>query len=561
MYTDKQGTAALIETLVRKGLRHVVLSPGSRNAPLSLSFYHHPEISLRVIPDERSAGYFALGMAQRLKEPVAVVCTSGTAALNYAPAVAEAYYQRIPLMVLTADRPLAWVDQADGQTIRQRDVFQNFVRKSFEVDGDAKSPEEIWYVERLASEAFDSTQYPGHGPVHINVPLSEPLYGRKKELPKVKAIETLIPDFVLSEEQLVALSERWNKSSRKLILTGLLDPHPALNQLLHQIAEDPSVAVLTESTSNLHDAKFNPCIDRLITTITPEEAEHFHPELLITLGGPVISKKIKAFLRKYAPKEHWHIDPIDLHVDTFQCLTHSIPLSPVNFFLQLFPEMQHKQSAFANTWKEKDKKTEAAHHAYMENIQHSDLSVYGPILNAIPSGSLVHMGNSTPVRYVQLYTQRADLHFYSNRGTSGIDGSTSTAVGASHASGLPTTLLSGDISFFYDSNGLWNNYLRPDLRIIVLNNGGGGIFRIIEGPEHQDEIEKLFETRQSLSVEHLCHAFGLSYFRAENKLELEVQLKEFYASQNTKASVLEVFTPTRENPKVLKDYFEALKKA
>ena len=559
MYSDKAGVTHLVETLIQKGLREVVLSPGSRNAPLSLSFHHHPEIELIVIPDERSAAYFALGMAQQLRRPVAVVCTSGTAALNYAPAIAEAYYQKVPLLILTADRPIAWVDQADGQTIRQRDLFLNYVKHGYEIPGDGKTEEELWFIRRIVSQAYDQTLLHGEGPVHINIPLSEPLYGRSKELPQLRPIDTLVPESSLSEDQLMSLAERWNNSERKLILTGLMEPHPALEKMLEQIADDPSVTVLTETTSNLHSERFNGCIDRIITSIHDGEKIDFHPDLLITFGGPVISKKVKVFIRKNTPKEHWHIDPSEMHLDTYQCLTHTIPLSPASLLLQLLPYLKKKESKWSKTWKEKDHKTQKAHLDYLSNCSFSDLSAFDRILNAIPAKSDLHLSNSSPVRYVQLFRETEKIDYHSNRGASGIDGCTSTASGAAHASKRPTTLITGDIGFFYDSNALWNNYLHSSLRIIVINNGGGGIFRIIDGPEHEEEIEKLFETRQQLSAEHLWKAFGLNYFKAESKLELDLQLKAFYDSSNQQASVLEVFTPTRENPKILKSYFDHLK--
>lgn len=559
MFTDKAGIKQLIETLVKKGLREVVLSPGSRNAPLSLSFYHHKDIQLTVIPDERSAGYFALGMAQQLRRPVAVVCTSGTAALNYAPAIAEAYYQKIPLLVLTADRPVAWVDQADGQTIRQRDIFVNYVKHGYEIPGEGNSEEELWFIRRIASQAWDQTLLPGEGPVHINIPLSEPLYGRSAEMPSVKPIETYIPEQKLSESQLQELAARWNQYDRKLILSGLVEPNEKLNTLLEEIAEDESVSVLTETTGNFHSEKFNPCIDRIISSLPEELNQVLQPQLLITFGGPVISKRVKVFIRKNSPLEHWHIDTSELHLDTYQCLTHNIPLSPLSFFSQIKPHLKTKQSDYRKQWKEMDLLTEERHQAFMKNCPFSDLSAFESILKHIPENSDLQMSNSSPVRYVQLFKAGKKLSYHSNRGASGIDGCTSTAAGAAYASGKKTTLITGDIGFFYDSNGLWNKYLSKQLRIVVINNGGGGIFRIIEGPEHNDEIETLFETRQNMHAEFLCKAYGLNYFKASNKQELEESLQSFYGEKNREASVLEIFTESQLNPKILKDYFKYLK--
>jgi 2-succinyl-5-enolpyruvyl-6-hydroxy-3-cyclohexene-1-carboxylate synthase len=559
MYSDKQGVLTLIETLVSKGLRKVVISPGSRNAPLSLSFYHHPAIEVLVIPDERSAGYFALGMAQQLNEPVAMVCTSGTAALNYAPSIAEAYYQKIPLIAITADRPQAWIDQADGQTIRQRNLFYNYVRDSYEIKGDSSTNEELWYIRRTVAKAWDETTLHGGGPVHINVPLNEPLYGRTQKSEPVRAIETLPYEKKLTNASLQKLAEVWNQLPNKLILSGLHKPSSSLEKILNKLAEEKSVAVLTETTSNLNSALFNPCIDRVITTISPDEAGEFRPDLLITFGGPVTSKKIKSFLRNNPPAEHWHIDPDELHTDTYQHLTTNISVSPENFFNEIAPLIKSRESHFSLTWKNRDHKTDSLHNEFIKNAEWSDLKAFESIMEIIPGDHILQLANSTPVRYAQLFKTKNPILTFSNRGTSGIDGCTSTAAGAAYATGKAVTLITGDMGFFYDSNALWNKYLRNDFRIILVNNSGGGIFRIIEGPKNKSEIEDLFETRHQQSAEYICKAFGLDYYRSSNEKELKNELKKFYSDKNDKPAVLEIFTDAEMNPKVLREYFDYLK--
>ena len=558
MYSDKKGVTTLIETLVSKGLKKVVISPGSRNAPLSLSFYHHPAIELLVIPDERSAAYFALGMAQQLREPVAIACTSGTAALNYAPAIAEAYYQKIPLIAITADRPQAWIDQADGQTIRQRNLFYNYVRDSFEIKGDSATAEELWYIRRTVARAWDETILTGGGPVHINVPLNEPLYGRIDSSESITAIKTMPVEKVLGSGSLQKLTDSWIGFSKKIILTGLTSPSEELEDLLSETARDPSVCVLTETTSNLYNELFNPCIDRLITSIKKEESERFRPQLLVTFGGPVISKKVKTFLRENPPLEHWHIDPDELHTDTYQNLSCNIPVTPEYFFRNISGKKTNN-SEFAQTWKERDLLTQKKHREFIGNAGWSDLKVFAVIVENIPAGQMLQLANSTPVRYIQLFNSSSPFETYSNRGTSGIDGCTSTAAGAGYAAGKPVTLITGDIGFFYDSNALWNKYLRPDFRIILINNSGGGIFRIIEGPEQKEEIEALFETRQEQNAEYVCKAFGLNYFSAINENDLNKKILEFYSPENNQASVLEIFTDPEQNPLILKKYFNHLK--
>ncbi len=559
MLSDKQGVKALLETLVCKGLQYAVLSPGSRNAPLSLSFYRHPSLRCVIIHDERSAAYFALGMAQQLQKPVALICTSGTAVLNYAPAVAEAYYQQVPLLVITADRPVAWVDQADGQTIRQRNIFSNYSKASYEIPGEAITKEEQWLVTRVAAQAFDQTLLQGKGPVHLNVPLQEPLYGRSDTPLEVKAAATLTTETQLTAETLNQVAADWNGFSRKLILCGLLEPDAELNALLHEIAADPSVAVLTETTSNLYSTRFNPCIDRVITTVSAAESDSFRPDLLITLGGPVISKKIKAFLRHYAPEQHWHIDPNVLHLDTYQALTHNIPVKPASFFKGLSPLIIPRSSAYNESWQTRDRETDSRHSEFLAQVPFSDLYAFDQILNAIPEGSDLHLANSSPVRYAQLFRTSPQLTYHANRGTSGIDGCTSTAAGSAFINEKPTVLITGDVGFFYDSNALWNHYLKSSFRIVVIHNGGGGIFRIIEGPANEEETQQLFETRHTYSAEYLCKTFGIHYFSANDRSSLRNVLPDFFAPHD-KPALLEIHTPTEENARILQDYFEHLKK-
>ncbi len=558
MISEKAGIQNLVEICVQKGIEKIVISPGSRNAPLILAFSKHSGIKCLSIVDERSAAFFALGMAQQSQKTVAIACTSGTAALNFAPAIAEAFYQKIPLLILTADRPVEWIDQADSQTIRQKNLFSNYIKKSFQLPQKITSDDDLWYNDRIISEAINTCQYPDKGPVHINIPFTEPLYkGFDEKIIKPKIIDTAITETKLTEKQIEILAGKWNKYDKKLILTGLLEPSPKLNQLLANISHDETVAILTETTSNLNYNNFFPCIDRIITTISTEEENDFQPELLVTIGTQVISKKIKAFLRKNKAIEHWHVDTDDLHLDTYQCLTTNIPLTPVDFFNQLTDHIKHRQGEYFRTWKSRDIKTDISHDKFLSECKFSDLKVFETILKTIPENSNLQMGNSTPVRYVQLFKSQKQLTFNSNRGTSGIDGTVSTAVGAAFSVNKPTTLIVGDLGFFYDSNGLWNKYVNKNLRIIIINNGGGGIFRFIDGPSGTKELEEFFEAAHNTNAENIAKTFNVNYFKANDQKELEKALVDFYKPQK-KAAILEIKTPQKENALILKKYFSKL---
>lgn len=560
MRSEKQGIGDLVEVLARQGLRHVIISPGSRNAPLTISFAQHPDLECLSIADERSAAFFAMGIAQQTRQPVVISCTSGSAALNYAPAIVEAYYQKIPLIVITADRPVEWTDQGDGQTIRQTNIFANYIKGSYELPQDPSDADALWFSNRLVSEAWNTAMHPDQGPVHLNIPFREPLYGQTDQTSNPKVIQTRREERRLNELDVRELASLWNASSRKLILTGMMTPNAVLNERLHQLADDPSVAVLTETTSNLHSPLFNPCIDSVVNTFEGDDETHFAPDLLVTMGGPVISKMVKAFLRKANPKNHWHVDVTDHHLDTYQSLTDNLPILPETFCEQLLQYTMPVESGFAATWKQRDERSAERGETYLNTIPWSDFKAFEVLLSHLPAEGQLQLANSTAVRYAQLFKALNPIPHYANRGTSGIDGSTSTAAGAAFATGQMTTLITGDMAFFYDSNAFWNQHLTGNLRVILINNGGGGIFRVIKGPSSTNQLEQFFETAHDYDAEHLAKAYKVGYYSCENEEELRQALKGFYQPHNNRPVILEVKTPRLLNDQLLKDYFVHLRK-
>jgi len=556
MHTDKKGIRLLVAICKAKGLKNIVISPGSRNAPLVIEFTRDTAFRCLVVPDERSAAFVALGMSQQSGLPTAVICTSGSAPLNYAPALAEAFYQRIPLVAITADRPAEWIGQSDGQAINQQDIFKNFVRRSVTLPQEPTDEADFWYLQRIVSETLDMAIGPVKGPVHLNVPLREPLYRQEfSEEQVLKLPSSLKIHSLLNKEVLDKLADEWNKCNRKMIICGGLAPYNKVQDILFKFIDDPSLIILTESTSNLDLDGSIACIDRVLAAISKKEEKDFAPDLLITLGGPVVSKKIKAFIRRHKPIHHWHLDPDELHIDTYQCLTYHIPLEPEAFLNQLNENTAPLISTYRNMWLEKDHIAEVAHQDYLVDLQWSDMKVFENVLQNLPTGSDLQMGNSTPVRYIQLYKAFKKLNYFGNRGTSGIDGCVSTAVGAAIASGKLTTLIVGDMAFFYDTNGLWHHHVPDNLRIILINNGGGGIFRIIEGPSSVPELEEYFETRHQLNAKNIAATFGLDYSSCSSFNELEELLPLLYV-ETAKASILEIFTPYEENAEVLSSYFK-----
>jgi 2-succinyl-5-enolpyruvyl-6-hydroxy-3-cyclohexene-1-carboxylate synthase len=561
-YSNKPGVVDLVHLCALHGVKYAVISPGSRNAPLSITFHRHPGIKTLVVPDERVAGFVALGLAQQTGVPVVLCCTSGSAALNYAPAIAEAYYQRIPLLVITADRPVELVDQGDGQTIRQKDVYQNYIRKSFELLQDAVGSDQIIGNRKIINEALTLCINPVGGPVHINVPLTEPLYNlanySNENLPVLSEVKNTeaATAYNLSE-----LAETLNKSYRVLVICGMISPSPELENKLSQLAAFNQVVILTETTSNLNNPLFFPCIDRLIFTFDADDLKDFHPDVVITLGTQIISKKIKAILRQNKPKQHWHIDADSHHPDTFLCLSHSIFAQPEKLLNELLPVIKSNESNYSQWLRQLDSAIDLEHSSFIKQCPFSDLKAVGMLLNAIPKNINFHLGNSASVRYVQLFKEGRVEICNANRGTSGIDGCTSTAIGAAWAHQKPTVLLTGDMAFLYDSNAFWQNSLPANLKIVVLNNSGGGIFRIIEGPSDAEELENYFEAHHNMSAAKVAVMYDLPYASVKNEAELETQLKTFFSKVESKPAILEIFTPRLENAPVLKNYFKQLQKA
>lgn len=558
MIKGKEFIYRLAEIMAARGIRHVVVSPGSRNAPVVIIFSRTGKLRLVSVADERSAGFFALGMAQQLQQPVALICTSGSAAINYGPAISEAYYQKVPLLVITADRPVAWIDQGDGQTIRQNNLFANYIRKSYQLPDATADRESRWHFDRMVNEAIDHTWFPAPGPVHLNLPLSEPLYDLD-EAPDVTGLRIMevartvaLPDATLLEK----LSGLWNASVKKMILAGQMAPGKEHDDLLRKVADDPSVVVLTETTSNLRGNGYIGCIDRVIEGWSAADTA-FAPDILVTLGGAVISKKIKGLLRGMRPAHHWHINPdaSEFHLDTYQSLTLTIPAEPSRFFREFKMRTVSVESNYRALWAERDKQRRVQHAEFMKQSGYSDIQVYEILFSHVPEGSHIHLGNSTPVRYAQLFDHDGRHRFWSNRGTSGIDGSVSTAVGAAWVTGDPVTVISGDIGFFYDSNALWNHNLSPRLRIVVINNGGGNIFRVLPGPDRYGELETFLETAHSFRTKGIAETFGVTYFRAGNAEELRDVLPEFYKESGSPA-LLEIVTPARESAAAIRNYFK-----
>jgi len=559
-------SAQIIVQLCKKAnIKHIVISPGSRNAPLTISFAIDSFFKTYSVVDERCAAFFAMGIAQQLREPTAMVCTSGSAMLNYFPGVSEAFYSQTPMLVISADRPEHLIDVGDGQTIRQKFVYNEHVGYEAHLKSDIRNGQNQDIQEYNTQEVANAinTAREKSLPVHINAPFDEPLYDKTTTL--IEGLE----DFELEESVSIPDQSKtienfltaWENSHKKLILVGVNHPEDLKSADFLEVVKDDSVVIMTETTSNLNHPQFFFSIDGILAPIELDENKdrffnQLQPDLLLTFGGMLVTKKLKAFLRQYKPKHHFHVN--EYHAfDTFFADVEWIKMPPTNFLRKISTKVHPRESDYFSYWFDIHQNRLFKTKDYVEKIPYSDFWCYDHIFKALPEDILLHLGNSSCVRYSNLFDLKSGTQVFCNRGTSGIDGSTSTAVGGAVISEKPTYIITGDLSFLYDSNGLWNDHIPSNFKIIVINNRGGGIFRILPGDKHDQYFHTYFETQHELDASYLAKMFKFDYFKVNSKDNFDETLHQFIHAD--KKSVLEIFTPTDLNDKVLLDYFRYIK--
>lgn len=555
MYANKQNILELAALMLKFEVDHVVVCPGSRNAPLSQTFAANKKFKCYSVTDERSAAFFALGLIQALKKPVAICCTSGSALLNVLPAVSEAYYQQLPLLVISADRPQEWIGQMDGQTIPQPNIANPIFKKSVHLP-EVKDESELWYCNRQINEALLSLTHLTNGPVHINVPLSEPLFDFSvSELPEVRKISrytTANPQFILSEQ----LLEQWNKAERPLIIAGQQSYSPEISKAIEELSETKNCVVLAEQISNLYNSRavvsnFDPILHAY-----PED-DNLRPDLVVYFGGHIVSKRLKAFIRSNKPENLWLITPDGEVVDTFKCLTtiveaHTLPV------LQSLSETKNTFSEdYKTAWTKRSKEISERSEKYSFTA-FSDLYVMKGVIQHLPNCCL-QLANSSIIRNTQLFSLKNAHAVFCNRGTNGIEGSMSTAVGFSNKNESLTYLFIGDLSFFFDMNALWNQHLSRKLRILVINNGNGQIFNTLPNLVKSEIRTKFIAAAHDSSVKVWVEDRGFIYLTANNQEDLKNVLAIFCDPEYKRPLVLEVFTNAEVSEQDIKDYYKHLK--
>ena len=564
----------------------VVISPGSRNVPLAIGFASNKKFKCYSIVDERSAAFFALGLSQKSKKPTILICTSGSALLNYYPAVAEAYYSEIPLIILSADRPEYKINIGDGQTINQSNVFEKNILYSNSLKQDCSHATEEIIKSNLQKIVNDKADYSKieklqksiqknneeiieiafnlsinkMQPVHLNVPMEEPLY-EFNDSPSISVKVKKKTEKRLSLTDLDNFYKAINKASKIMILIGVSDGNILSKKSIQKINSCSSIIVMKEHTSNVFDESFISNIDRLIGPIELQSNsdsvfDELSPEIVISLGGMIVSKKIKSFLRNYKPRKHFHIGN-NISKDSFYSGVEHIKTTANKFFENI--DLNKSDSKYFEKWNQLDNSKLDLHNRYMKVINFSDLKVFEILTNWIPKKYNIQVANSTPIRYFQLFDLKNKNMMFANRGTSGIDGSTSTAIGSSVQNDSPVLLVTGDLSFFYDVNALWNNHIPKNFRIIIINNSGGGIFKILPGFKENNLFSEFIETQHNLSARLIAKMFNFNYTRVSTKFGLNLYLRTFFKNSK-KPKILEIKTSSVKSTKILKDYFRYLSK-
>ena len=507
MYSSKQHVNILTALLVAHGIRHAVVCPGSRNSPIVHNLNECPEIQCYPVTDERSAGFYALGMVQKLRQPVVVCVTSGTALLNLAPAVAEAYYQQMPLVVVSADRPLEWIDQLDGQTLPQPDALGRFVRKAVTLP-EPHNDDLRWYCNRLVNEALITR----HGPVHINVPITEPLFDYTvSELPAERKITWTPAD--ISPTMLNHVTRMFLQSKRPLLISG---------------------------------QPMNPLFDEAVLMIGDDE--RYVPDFVLYIGGSIVSKRLKRFLRK--AKETWVVNATGEVTDTFMNLTHVVQgdgeavADHIRYMLVTEPH------PFVQLWDDLLLRVRQMSEAYKP--AYSQMAAVKYFESRVGDEAIVHYANSTAIRLANSFAKHP---VFCNRGVNGIEGSLSTAAGCSVVSDKEVYCVIGDLSFFYDQNALWNQNLQGNLRILLLNNGRGGIFNMLPGLEQSPARDAFVAAEHHASAEGICRQNDIVYLRADGPQDLQQAVDTLLYIDSNRPVLLEVFTDVADDERVYRDYF------
>lgn len=561
MYSNKENVNILTSLLLEYGVSDAVVCPGSRNAPIVHNLSVCEAIRCRPVTDERSAAFYALGLAIATRRPTVVCVTSGSALLNVMPAVAEAAYQHVPLVVISADRPQQWIDQLDGQTIPQSDALGRFVRKAVQLP-EPHNDEERWLCRRLVNEAMHLATCRQGAPVHINVPISEPLFEFDTEqLPQLSRFNNIKRAAI--KDASMDMPDAFHDATRPMIVIGQLAHGTISHETIRSLSE--KYVVMSEPLSNpsYMTIHFDEAIRYIVSdnsSINDDEDDKtaYYPDYVIYVGDTLVSKPARRFLRNAkAPSCLITPDAADIHdplmtlTDIVECDTDSI-----NALLASLCEAADtdERCRFHDRWQSFLDAYAAHADAYApEYSQMATVKYFEEQLADLDIDICVHYANSSAVRLACIYAQH---YVWCNRGVNGIEGSLSTAAGFSLATPDMTICVIGDLSFFYDQNALWNSNLRGNLRIILLNNRGGGIFRQLPGLSDSPAADNLVMASHENTAQGICTQNDIGYLSAKNMDEMQIGIVTLLTRESERPMLLEVFTDSNDDVKALEKYFK-----
>lgn len=568
----KKAVSSLFDVISAHGVTDVVCSPGSRNAPLIIAAECRKHLKKHVIVDERTAAFTALGIAIVSRRPVALVCTSGTALLNYAPAIAEAFYQGIPLIVISADRPKEWIDQDDSQTIRQYDALENFVKQSYDISDREVCDGKGWYENRVYNDAMLVALNAPQGPVHINLRLSSPLQSlcdyNKSEASLTRVINQ-IPDYPMPSKQQIRQLALTIRGKKIMLVAGFMNPDSKLNKGILRFSRHGNVTIMAETISNLHLPQECYAIDSVLSIMDENTRHDMTPDVIISVGGAIVSRMLKTYLRKCGNANnniiHWSLGKRHTTVDCFQCLTMRIDADPALFINTLSAELAHLDKSenplsntdayntcnYADEWNSLKRNGMERIRRFENTNRITDMAAVSEIYRHLQPEANLCISNGTLIRYDQIIPHTPPHATFCNRGVSGIDGSTSTALGCALKYHGETYLLTGDTSFSYDLGALAANVtLCSSIKIIVINNSGGAIFRFIPSTSHLECLEKYFCANPSLDISKVSDAFGFTYRKINSYSELSEGIDSFCKTPGP--AILEIKTDPEESNAILK---------
>ncbi len=534
MYAHFPQTNQLTALLQAHGITDVVACPGSRNAPL-LHDFKQAGLCLHAVTDERSAAFVALGIGLATERATAVCVTSGSALLATLPAVAEAYYRHRPLLVVSADRPAQWIGQYDGQTLPQRGALQPYAL-TFDLF-EPHTSELHWANNRLINAALLALREAGGGPAHLNVPLSEPLFDFTTEtLPQERAISRITPAAhrPLPQELVQHIAE----ARLPALIVGQYEEGD-LRAVSEALDRQEQLLVLPEILADIKGSLRMEVFDNL-----PDNRPDLLPDLVLQAGGNFIHKRFKQKLRQSSCR----VIRLSLDrelTDTFCHLDTEVACAPLPVLQQLAAELpaRHEGVRRAQAFYQQ---ACLRYRLPVPSTESSMMQAFGAlrtVLSETSTGYTLHLGNSSTVRVASRIFESGDFPIFANRGTNGIEGSLSTAVGYALKMWGPSIVVLGDLSFFYDANALWNTHLPPNLRILLLNNHGGGIFHQLPGLADSPAMGEFISAgRQPFTAEGLARTFNLDYHCVESTEAFVPAMRQWLQAEG-RAQLLEVALP------------------